>query len=56
MLINEGEQGDSLYIVLSGKVKVYASNAAGKEVVIDFTARASTSARCRSPARRARRR
>jgi CRP/FNR family cyclic AMP-dependent transcriptional regulator len=36
VLINEGEQGDSLYIVLAGKLKVYASNEAGKEVVIDF--------------------
>ncbi len=36
VLINEGEQNDSLFIVLTGKVKVYASNEAGKEVVIDF--------------------
>jgi CRP/FNR family cyclic AMP-dependent transcriptional regulator len=36
VLINEGEQGDSLFVVLSGRVKVYASNAAGREVVIDF--------------------
>jgi CRP/FNR family cyclic AMP-dependent transcriptional regulator len=36
VLINEGEQGDSLFIVLSGRLKVYASNAAGKEIVIDF--------------------
>jgi len=36
VLINEGDQGDSLYIILSGRVKVYASNAAGREVVIDF--------------------
>ena len=36
VLINEGDEGDSLYIILSGKVKVYAGNAAGKEVVIDF--------------------
>jgi CRP/FNR family cyclic AMP-dependent transcriptional regulator len=36
VLINEGDQGDSIYIVLSGKVKVFASNEAGKEVVIDF--------------------
>ena len=36
VLINEGEQGDSIYIVLSGRVKVYACNEAGKEVVIDF--------------------
>lgn len=36
VLINEGDQNDSLYIILSGKVKVFASNQAGKEVVIDF--------------------
>jgi CRP/FNR family cyclic AMP-dependent transcriptional regulator len=36
VLINEGDLGDSLYIVLTGKVKVFASNEAGKEVVIDF--------------------
>jgi CRP/FNR family cyclic AMP-dependent transcriptional regulator len=36
VLINEGEEGDSLFIVLSGRLKVYASNDAGKEVVIDF--------------------
>jgi CRP/FNR family cyclic AMP-dependent transcriptional regulator len=36
VLINEGEHGDSLFILLSGKVKVFASNEAGKEFVIDF--------------------
>jgi CRP/FNR family transcriptional regulator, cyclic AMP receptor protein len=36
VLINEGEQGDTLFIVLSGRLKVYASNEAGKEIVIDF--------------------
>ena len=36
MLINEGDIGDSLYIILSGRVKVYASNEAGREFVIDF--------------------
>jgi CRP/FNR family cyclic AMP-dependent transcriptional regulator len=36
VLINEGDRGDSIYIVLAGKVKVFASNEAGKEVVIDF--------------------
>ena len=36
VLINEGEHGDSLFIVLSCKVKVYASNEAGKEIIIDF--------------------
>lgn len=36
ILINEGDVGDSLFIVLSGRVKVYASNPAGREVVIAF--------------------
>jgi CRP/FNR family cyclic AMP-dependent transcriptional regulator len=36
VLINEGDEGDTLYIVVSGKVKVYASNVAGKEIVIAF--------------------
>lgn len=36
ILINEGEQGDALYILLAGRVRVFASNAAGKEVVIAF--------------------
>ena len=36
VLIHDGDVGDSLYIILAGRVKVYASNAAGREVVIDF--------------------
>src|SRR5947208_16209227 len=36
VLINEGDVGDSLYIVLTGRVKVFASNEAGREFVIDF--------------------
>ena len=36
VLIHEGDVGDSLYIILSGRVKVFASNQEGKEVVIDF--------------------
>jgi CRP/FNR family cyclic AMP-dependent transcriptional regulator len=36
VLIHEGDVGDSLYIILTGRVKVYASNAAGREVVISF--------------------
>ena len=34
VLINEGDSSDSIYIVLSGRVKVYSTNAEGKEVVI----------------------
>jgi CRP/FNR family transcriptional regulator, cyclic AMP receptor protein len=36
VLIHDGDVGDALYVILSGRVKVYASNAAGREVVIDF--------------------
>ncbi|MFL6628898.1 MAG: Crp/Fnr family transcriptional regulator [Burkholderiaceae bacterium] len=34
VIIHEGEEADSLYIVLSGRVRVYASNEAGKEFTI----------------------
>jgi CRP/FNR family transcriptional regulator, cyclic AMP receptor protein len=34
ILINEGDSSDSIYILLSGRVKVYSTNAEGKEVVI----------------------
>ncbi|HEX4884461.1 MAG TPA: Crp/Fnr family transcriptional regulator [Casimicrobiaceae bacterium] len=36
VLIHEGDVGDSLYVLLAGRVKVYASNEEGKEVVLDF--------------------
>jgi len=36
VLINEGDVGDALYVLLSGRVKVYSSNEAGREFVIDF--------------------
>ena len=32
VLIEEGDRGDTLYIVLSGRVRVYSSNEAGREV------------------------
>ncbi len=35
VIINEGDAADSLYIILSGRVKVYAANDAGKEVVLN---------------------
>jgi CRP/FNR family cyclic AMP-dependent transcriptional regulator len=35
-IIQEGDAGDSLYIILAGKVKVYASDGNGREVVIDI--------------------
>jgi CRP/FNR family cyclic AMP-dependent transcriptional regulator len=36
ILINEGDTSESLFIVLAGRVKVYASNAAGREIVLSF--------------------
>jgi len=36
IIINEGEHGDSLFIVMTGKVKVFSTNDAGREFVIDF--------------------
>jgi CRP/FNR family cyclic AMP-dependent transcriptional regulator len=36
VLINEGDVGDALYVVLTGRVKVFSSNSAGREFVIDF--------------------
>jgi CRP/FNR family transcriptional regulator, cyclic AMP receptor protein len=35
-IIQEGDVGDSLYIILTGKVKVYASDENGREVIIDI--------------------
>ena len=34
IFINEGDASDSLYILLSGRVKVYSTSAEGKEIVI----------------------
>lgn len=36
VLINEGEQSDSFYIILSGRVKAYASDENGKEVTLSM--------------------
>jgi CRP/FNR family cyclic AMP-dependent transcriptional regulator len=36
ILINEGDRGDTLYVILAGRVKVFSSNEAGREFVIDF--------------------
>lgn len=35
VIITEGDANNSLYIILSGRVKVYASNEAGKEVILN---------------------
>lgn len=36
IIINEGDQTDSLYVVLTGKVKVYLSDESGKEVILNI--------------------
>jgi CRP/FNR family cyclic AMP-dependent transcriptional regulator len=35
ILLNEGDDTDSLYVVLSGRVRVYVSNAQGREVQVN---------------------
>ncbi|MGQ0524680.1 MAG: Crp/Fnr family transcriptional regulator [Betaproteobacteria bacterium] len=34
VIVNEGDETDSLYIILSGRVKVFLSDEAGKEIVL----------------------
>ncbi len=36
VIVNEGDPGDSLYIVLEGRVKAYVADAAGHEVVLSI--------------------
>ena len=36
VVINEGDDSQSLYIILSGRVKVYLSDANGKEVILNI--------------------
>jgi CRP/FNR family cyclic AMP-dependent transcriptional regulator len=38
VLITEDDAGDTLYIILSGRVKVYASNESGKDVILSVLA------------------
>ena len=35
IVVNEGDLSDSLYLILSGKVKVYLGDESGKELVLD---------------------
>ena len=35
IIINEGDDSDSMYVILSGRVKVYLNDANGKEVTIN---------------------
>jgi CRP/FNR family cyclic AMP-dependent transcriptional regulator len=34
VLVNEGDQADSLYLLLQGRVKIYAGNEQGREVIL----------------------
>ncbi len=36
VIINEGDHGDSIFLILSGMVKVYAVGSEGKEVALNF--------------------
>lgn len=36
VLINEGDQTDSMYVILKGEVKVYACDESGKEVILNI--------------------
>ena len=35
IILNEGDETDSLYIILSGRVKVFLANEEGKEIILD---------------------
>jgi len=56
VFIHEGEKGDSLFVILSGRVKVFVADAEGREMVLDIHGPATTSAKWRSTATRGRRR
>jgi len=36
VFIHEGDQGDSLFVILSGRVKVFVADDEGREMVLDF--------------------
>lgn len=36
VFIHEGEKGDSLFVILSGRVKVYVADVEGREMVLDI--------------------
>jgi CRP/FNR family cyclic AMP-dependent transcriptional regulator len=36
IVVNEGDRTDSLYVILSGKVKVYLGDESGKELILDI--------------------
>jgi len=35
LIINQGERGAAMYVVLAGKVQIYVSNSRGREMVLD---------------------
>lgn len=35
VVINEGEVGDSLYVILSGRVKIFVADGEGREMILD---------------------
>ena len=35
IIINEGDQSNSLFVILAGKVKVFASDESGREIVFN---------------------
>jgi CRP/FNR family transcriptional regulator, cyclic AMP receptor protein len=35
VIINEGDNSDSLFVILSGKVKIYSSDDSGREIIYD---------------------
>jgi CRP/FNR family cyclic AMP-dependent transcriptional regulator len=36
VFINEGDRGDSLFVIVSGRVKVYVSDTQGREMILDI--------------------
>src|SRR5918996_5915116 len=34
IIVNEGDEGDSLYLILSGRVKIYLADEEGKELIL----------------------
>jgi len=36
IVVNEGDLSDSLYVILSGKIKVYLGDESGKELILDI--------------------
>jgi CRP/FNR family cyclic AMP-dependent transcriptional regulator len=36
VIINEGDRGDTLFVILTGKVKVYVSDDDGREMILDI--------------------